>query len=256
MENFIINLKNKTIDFQAIAITSGNINSLIKEKLLSNPDVLSSLNTFAYSYVLYGSQYRLRFNVTYKQDKSNLTVIVKDDFELLTAITMILKSHKEFVRIIVDNEKQFTSKNALIQHIHDLEHLTGVEFELSQRSMTSSLLHSFLNEKLLVCELNYKYFDDANIVNRLSFVVAEHAFTTHYLNDNIEVIDYLLKWFRNNIKYRNNDKQSDHSAVGLIKNGTAVCHKCKGNKNKICMWNRRRYGWMGLPCLEFDFCKR
>lgn len=42
-------------------------------------------------------------------------------------------------------------------------------------------------------------------------------------NDPETMLNEIMYWFRNNVEYVNTNRLSDHSAVGLIRTGTAVC---------------------------------
>lgn len=224
MNTFINCLKQRQSVFRIKYYQVQDVNSLLKKELLDNPNVLTTIKSFAYSYIKRANETMVNFNVTYHIDKSQLTFIVKDEFELITAISMILKSHKSSVKIIIDNKRKFVRKETIFDYINELQNISGVEFEQSQRSLTSSVIYPFFNQEILVCEFLYQYFDNIKMVNELSCIVAEHvliALKTHQTP--VSVVNYLMNWFRQNVTYRNNNLQSDHSAVGLIKNGTAVC---------------------------------
>lgn len=222
MNNFIKFLQQKRSNFR-ISIISNNLESELRSFFLMHPELLSSIDGMAYRYIFSGNKYNIDFSVRYHRDNSKMTFVVRDEFELLIAVVMILKSHKSQVKIIIDNINRFTKKQSIVQHIEDLQRSSGIDFELGQRSMRCSLIRSFFNETILVCELSYKYFDNAYSVNQLSCVVAEHCIKTEYIHGDVNTVNYLMKWFRDNVRYKDNDLQSDHSAVGLIKNGTAVC---------------------------------
>lgn len=222
MNNFIESLQQKREAF-SITIACNNVEKWIVEFFLLHPEILSSIDGLSYRYIASGNRYTIAFSVRYHADNSKITFVVRDEFELMVSVSMMLKSHKDKVKIIIDNRNGFTNRRTIIQHIHDLQSISGIEFELGQRSMSSSLVRSFFSEKILICELSYKYFDDAFLVNQLSCVVAEHCIKTKHIYGDENIVNYLLKWFRTNVRYKDNDLQSDHSAVGLIKNGTAVC---------------------------------
>lgn len=222
MNSFIDNLRQKRQSF-SITVTCDNLEELILECFLLHPELLSTLDTLSYRYIVSGNRYTIDFAVGYHVDNSKMTFVVCDEIELIIAVSMMLKSHKDKVKIIIDNRNSFSNRQTIIQHIRDLQSISGVEFELGQRSMSSSLVRSFFDEKILVCELSYQYFDDAFLVNQLSCIVAEHCIKTAHIHGEENTVNYLLKWFRDNVRYKDNDLQSDHSAVGLIKNGTAVC---------------------------------
>ncbi len=222
MNSFIQFLRQKREHF-SISIISNHFESEIRNCLLLHPELLSSIDGLAYRYISYGNKHNVDFSIRYHKDNSKMTFVVRDEFELIIAVSMILKSHKDRVKIIVDNTTHFTKRQFIIQHIKDLQNSSGIDFELGQRSMSSSLVRPFFDEEILVCELSYKYFDDAFLVNQLSCVVAEHCIKTERIRGDVNIINYLMNWFRENVRYKDNDLQSDHSAVGLIKNGTAVC---------------------------------
>lgn len=224
MNTFINCLKRRQSVFQIKYYQVQNVSSLLKKDLLDNPNVLTTIKSFTYSYIKQANETTVNFNITYHIDKSQSTFIVKDEFELTTAIFMILKSHKNSIKIIIDNKSKFARKETIFDYIKELQKISGVEFEQSQRSLTSSVVYTFFNQEILVCEFSYQYFDNIEMVNELSCIVAEHALIalkTH--RTPISIVNYLMNWFRQNVTYKNNNLQSDHSAVGLIKNGTAVC---------------------------------
>lgn len=223
MNHFIDALRLKKERFRITIVCSERIEKSIRNCLLLNPDLLSTIDQFSYRYIAYGDKYIIDFTIRYHVDRSKMTFVVRDDFELLIAVSMILKSHKDAVKIIIDNQNSFANMDTIIQHICDVQDMSGIEFELGQRSMSSSLVRPYFDKSILVCELSYKYFDDAFKVNQLSCIVAEHSLKTQNIQGDLNVVNYLLKWFRDNIRYQDNDLLSDHSAVGLIKNGTAVC---------------------------------
>lgn len=222
MNNFIQYLKQKREHF-SISIISNHFEREICNCLLLHPELLSSIDGLAYRYISYGNKHNVDFSIRYQKDNSKITFVVRDEFELLIAVSMILKSHKDRIKIIIDNTNHFTNRQLIIQHIKDLQNSSGIDFEFGQRSMSSSLVRPFFDEEILICELSYKYFDDAFLVNQLSCVVAEHCIKTEHIHGDVNIINYLMNWFRDNVRYKDNDLQSDHSAVGLIKNGTAVC---------------------------------
>lgn len=223
MKKLIDALQLKREYFSITIVCNTSLEEKIIDCLLLHPDVFSSILNFSYRYISCGNRYTIEFMINYAVDKSKMIFVVKDETELLIAVSMILKSHKDLVKIIIDNKSEFIKRDTIIKHINDIQNTTGIEFGLRQKSMSSSIVRSYFNDKILVCELSYKYFDDVFSVNQLSCIVAEHSIKTQHIQGDLNIVNYLMNWFRDNIRYKNNNLLSDHSAVGLIKNGTAVC---------------------------------
>ena len=222
MDSLVNALRSRMTSFQIGFSLLKPIDRQIKDCLLNNPDLLGSIESFGVQWNFLTR--RAHFTVGYRIDNSEMTIVVRDYFELLTAITMILKSHKSKVKIVVDNRKKFVSSNNIFEYIQKVEIDTGIEYELDQRSQTTLSTMSYFNDEILVCDLVYTYFDDYKTVNSLSCVVAEHFIKSQIpKSDPKKAVNYLMNWFRNNVSYKQNNVSADHSAVGLIRNGTAVC---------------------------------
>lgn len=222
MDSLVNALQSRMTSFQIGFTGFKPIDRQIKDCLLNNPDLLGSIESFGVQWNFITR--RAHFTVGYRADSSEITIVVRDYFEMLTAVTMILKSHKSKVKIIVDNRNKFVSSNTIFEYIQKVEIDTGIEYALDQRSQTTLSTMSYFNDEILVCDLVYTYFDDYKTVNSLSCVVAEHFIKSRIpKNDPKKAVSYLMKWFRNNISYKKNNVSADHSAVGLIRNGTAVC---------------------------------
>ena len=118
MNSFIDSLRRKRQSF-SITVTCDNLEKLILECFLLHPELLSLLDTLSYRYIVSGNRYTIDFSVKYHADNSKMTFVVRDEFELIIAASMILKSHKDKVKIIIDNRNLFFNKQTIIQRIHD-----------------------------------------------------------------------------------------------------------------------------------------
>ena len=92
MDSLVNALRSRMTSFQIGFSLLKPIDRQIKDCLLNNPDLLGSIESFGVQWNFLTR--RAHFAVGYRIDNSEMTIVVRDYFELLTAITMILKSHK------------------------------------------------------------------------------------------------------------------------------------------------------------------
>ena len=133
MNNLITALQRRMTSFEIGFSIREPIDKQIKDCLLNNPDLLGTIESFGVNWNLLTR--RAYFNVGYRIDNSEMTIVVRDYFEMLTAITMILKSHKSNVKIIIDNRSGFVSSDTVFEYIQRVR-LKEAALLLSQTEMS------------------------------------------------------------------------------------------------------------------------
>lgn len=224
IENFLRQRLNKISVEIPLSVSPA---SWLEDELLNNPYALSTIKTISYqAYNTLNRSKIINLSVDYLVDRNDTYVFaVKDVFELITVISLSLKQHLESTTIVIDNRKSFVSKNGISELIKSCREYVGEELQLHQFSFSSSKWRSFFNNRIIVYTMEMKYFDSEKDINDLSCILAEQAKIIRYQckNNPRLMINSILKWFRENIEYKNTNRLEDHSAVGLYKNKTAVC---------------------------------
>jgi len=203
-----------------------NIQYELENTLLSDPCVLASLGSFSYSAVPAGMQYRFSVRAAYEPlDGKTPLFAVRDEFELLTALSLMMRRHTASSVIVIDNRSGFLKPTQVIREIKRLKEMSGEELELGQESSNTYSSRSFFNSRIIVMKISTEYFNTSKEINDLSCVIAEHAMITRRLAGSRpeSMVNHIMHWFRKNVSYVQNNVIADHSAVGMFKNGTAVC---------------------------------
>lgn len=199
----------------------------IENELLQVPALLSLIEGLTFSTIGYNNtEKKVSIAVKYSNySTSSLVFLVKDIFELITAVSLTLKFHMNDICFVVDNRNSFIENNDVSNKIKDCQEYVGEELQIHQRSSTTSSWRSFFQNRIIMYRMHSSYFDSSKDINDLSCILAEQAMMIRNNNYNNpkKMINAIMEWFRENIKYENTSQTSDHSAVGLYKNKTAVC---------------------------------
>lgn len=202
----------------------------LSEELLSVPSSTSRIRGMSYTVAQSILSTVLDIELSYDEgQRTTPTFLVRDAFELTCAMSMGLRMHLPVVDIVVDNRSGFIppddSGENFFGFATKLQNSLGEDLECAQAHQTSQWQRRLCKNKVIVYRLSISYYEDPHLLNALSCVVAEHARTTmdRVGDDPIAVMDALMGWFRENVQYLDTDSIHDHSAVGLVVNGTSVC---------------------------------
>ena len=199
----------------------------VENQLLSSPYCLTTVGGISYqTTVLNGREKQVHISVKYVEGvQSGIVFGVKDVFELITAVSISLKCHLPKTVIVIDNRSGFVPENGVADKINTCKEYVGEELEIHQYNSSKSSWKSFFKNRIIIYTLEINYFDSAKDINDLSCILAEQAkrIRSNCGSNPKAIVDSIMKWFRQNIEYKNNNQTADHSAVGLYKNKTAVC---------------------------------
>lgn len=227
MTSFIQFLENKTEIFSFTVRGVGNIETWLVNQLLGNPAIASTISSYSYRTVHTSSGVtQVTFNIKYDTLPPNSSVyLAKNNFDIQTALSVAFRLHQETILLVVDNRTGFMSQVNRFESIKFNKEFVGEEFHIHQLHSSNYSLRSFFEGKIIIYVVKFSYFDSAKETNDLSCLIAEQAQNIQKVcrNNKIAIINHIMVWFRNNIEYLDTNKTDDHSAIGLIKNKTAVC---------------------------------
>lgn len=220
-------MKHKTECFSIRIPPHADPNIWFENELINNPYALSTIKNFSYRvYVNEKLSKVVSINISYLDDEAQKYIfLVKDVFELITVISLSLKLHLCKTTIIIDNRTSFIPENGLSNLIKSCQEYVGEELQIHQFSSSCSTWRSFFKNRIIIYTMKMQYFDTDKDINDLSCLLSEQAKVIRNTcsNQPVAMIDSIMKWFRQNIKYKKTNSLEDHSAVGLYKNRTAVC---------------------------------
>lgn len=199
----------------------------LEKELIDNPAVVASISSYSYQTIqLPSGSVRAAFSVQYDPVPLNEPVFLSQDlFELVTAVSASLRLHLSRTVLVIDNRKNSINVKNVFQLLHTAEEFVGEELQIHQNRASSTKKKSFFGGRIVVLIINRTFFDTAKDINDLSCLLAMQAKQIRQKsnNDTETILNEIMHWFRKNIKYVNTNQISDHSAVGLLKHGTAVC---------------------------------
>lgn len=199
----------------------------LEKELLDNPAVIANIESYSYQTVQQSSgSLRVYFSVQYDPIPLKEPVFLSQNlFELVTAISSSLRLHLSRTILVIDNRKNNIDVNNVFQLLHTTEEFVGEELQIHQNRSSSTKKKSFFGGRIVVLLINRTFFDTAKDINDLSCILAAQAEEIRRKsgNDTETILNEIMHWFRNNVEYVNTNRLSDHSAVGLVKHGTAVC---------------------------------
>ena len=209
-----------------IPIQTDTIN-WIENQLLSSPYLATIIEGISFQTIV-SSRKATQIHIFVKYvDTINSGIVfgVKDVFELITAVSISLKCHLSKTVIVIDNRSGFIPENGVANQINTCKEYVGEELEIHQYNSSKSSWKSFFRNRIIIYTLETNYFDSAKDINDLSCILAEQAkrIRSNCGNNANTIVDSIMRWFRKNIEYKNNNQLADHSAVCLYKNKTAVC---------------------------------
>ena len=227
MSIFADYLKRRETSFSISIPIQTDTKTWVENQLLSSPYWVTSIGGISFqTTVLNGHEKQVHMSVKYI-DTIQLGIVfgVKDVFELITAVSISLKSHLSRIVIVIDNRLGFVPENGVANLIITCKEYVGEELEIHQYNSSKSSWKSFFRNRIIIYTLETNYFDSAKDINDLSCILAEQAkrIRLNCGSNATAIVDSIMKWFRHNIEYKNNNQPADHSAVGLYKNKTAVC---------------------------------
>lgn len=194
--------------------------------LLRSPAATASLAGIAYTIAATPIGFTVNFGALYCDSREKCFVfLARDDFELTCAISLVLRKHLNLAKIVIDNRSTFVGLKDIFAKMHLLRKTVGEDLETGQAVSSQSSTVSLCAGAIVVYTLKVEYFERPEALNALTCVVAEHARAARNKvgNNPTLLANELLRWFRENVQYRNTGTNADHSAAGLIRNGTAVC---------------------------------
>ena len=204
--------------------------SWLEKELIDNPAVIASIESYSYQIVQRSSgSHRAYFSVQYDSMPLKEPVFLSQNlFELVTAISSSLRMHLSRTILVIDNRKNKIDVNNVFRLLHTTEEFVGEELQIHQNRASSTKKRSFFDGRIVVLLISRTFFDTAKDINDLSCILAAQAEEIRRKsgNDTETILNEIMHWFRNNVEYVNTNRLSDHSAVGLVKHGTADCCVC------------------------------
>lgn len=201
--------------------------SWLEKKLVDNPAVVASIDSYSYQIVQQSpGSFRANFSVQYDPIPLKEPVFLSQNlFELVTAVSSSLRLHLSRTILVIDNRKNNVNVNNVFQLLHASEEFVGEELQIHQNRASSTKKKTFFGGRIVVLFINRTFFDTSKDINDLSCLLATQAQQIRQKSDNDikTILNEIMHWFRDNVEYVNTNRISDHSAVGLIKHGTAVC---------------------------------
>lgn len=220
-------LKRRTPSFEISIPIQVDAKNWIENQLLSSPCCVTAIVGISFQTIVSNRQEKqIHISVKYVDTvHSGIVFGAKDVFELITAVSISLKCHLPKTVIVIDNRSGFIPENGVANQINACKEYVGEELEIHQYNSSKSSWKFFFRNRIIIYTLETNYFDSAKDINDLSCILAEQAkrIRSHCGNNAKGIVDSIMKWFRQNIEYKNNNQLADHSAVGLYKNKTAVC---------------------------------
>lgn len=187
-----------------------------------NPSVACAIKQLSYSAI---GRY-ICFSVQYEPTANDVPVfLARDEGDIKTAISVAFKLHLKDIVMVVDNRAGFVKGTNRIEEIERYEAMVGEELHYNQRGRMNYRCRGIFGDEMLIFNIRCSYFDTAKEVNDLTCRIGEQAIQIRRAcgNDINLILNSVRKWFRDNIRYLDTGETSDHSAVGLFKNKTAVC---------------------------------
>ena len=226
--NFLVeNLKSRNGCFTMTIPARTDAKEWVELQLLSSPYILTTISGISFRAIPSGTNaFQLHFTVKYRKiSNPGMVFGVKDMFELITAVSVSLKCHLPKMVVVIDNRSGFVAENQIVSQIKRCKEYVGEELGIHQFNSSRFSWSSFFNNRIIICTLETNYFDTAKDINDLSCILAEQAqrIRENCGNNGHMIVNSIMKWFRENIEYKNTAQIADHSAVGLYKNKTAVC---------------------------------
>lgn len=220
-------LKRRTPSFEISIPIQVDAKNWIENQLLSSPCCVTAIVGISFQTIVSNRQEKqIHISVKYVDTvHSGIVFGAKNVFELITAVSISLKCHLPKTVIVIDNRSGFILENGVANQINACKEYVGEELEIHQYNSSKSSWKIFFRNRIIIYTLETNYFDSAKDINDLSCILAEQAkrIRSHCGNNAKGIVDSIMKWFRQNIEYKNNNQLADHSAVGLYKNKTAVC---------------------------------
>lgn len=204
--------------------------AVLAGELLGSPAGTSAISGMSYVVSRSSLHWHLAIRIAYDASQALVpSFLVRDAFEMTCAMSMALRLHLSQVNIVVDNRGGFvppdSSGDGFYEYMTGLRNSLGEDLECAQAHRTHHAHVRLCQNQVIVYRMGIDYYETPSMLNSLMCVVGEHAAETMCKanRDPIIVMDMLMGWFRDNVTYVNNGVTRDHSAVGLIVNGTSVC---------------------------------
>ncbi len=227
MSAFLECLRARRREFEVETPAGQRIADYLLSELLSAPRAAASLSHFVFrSAQTPGRPGRAFISTLYEAESLSCPVIlVRTARELVIAVSIALRLHLPRVKLVVDNRGGLIAEGNRFSILHACEEYVGEELQIHQQSRTRTFAQSMFRSRLLVFTVETSYFDSAKEINDLSCILAEQAgeIRRRCHGDTRAILDEVLRYLRGKVVYRKSGRTADHSAVGLIRNGTAVC---------------------------------
>ena len=198
----------------------------ISDELLGEPAVAASLDGLGYSVASTIEGSALSFAATYRSLSERCFVfLVRNDAELACAVSLALRKHLTLTKIVIDNRSTGIDPLDVTDRVLALTKTVGEDLEVGQTVGCSVRSSHMCLGNVITCTLEMSYLETPSTLNALTCVISEHARAARERvgNDPRALVAELLRWFRENVRYLDTNANADHTAAGLLLNGTAVC---------------------------------
>lgn len=227
MSRLIQNLQQRHRQFEIVAPDTDSIPEWLAGELLGAPRAAASLSGLSCCTLRTpGARPILRVSASYDADALSCPVIlVRSAFDLVTAVSFYLRLHLPRIRLVVDNRSGLIPKDDRFSVIHACEEYVGEELQIHQQSVSRSRCQALFKRRVVLFTLETVYFNSAKEINDLSCLLAEQAAQIRRSTggDTKAMLNAILDWLRRHVTYGTSGRLAEHSAVGLVRNGTAVC---------------------------------
>lgn len=198
----------------------------ISDELLGEPAVAASLDGLVYSVASTIAGSALSFAATYRSPSEQCFVfLVRNNAELACAVLLALRKHLTLAKIVIDNRSAGIDPLDVTNRVLALTKTVGEDLVVGQTVGSSARSSHMCLGNVITCTLEMSYLETPSTLNALTCVIAEHARAARERvgNDPRALVAELLRWFRENVRYLDTNANADHTAAGLLRNGTAVC---------------------------------
>ncbi|MDD7409527.1 MAG: transglutaminase domain-containing protein [Anaerovoracaceae bacterium] len=222
-----LSLRKKKFNIAMGGLDRYGFEQAVTNELIDNPAVTASIAGFSAGARFFRSgRIEASFEVSYEPVPKGAPVFqCRDQFELDTAVSTALRLHLPDIIILIDNRSRKVDPNRAVSLYRKAQEFVGEELQTHQSNSTGFGTRALFDGAIIVLKIHNDYFDSARDVNAMSCLLAiqADAIVDKTRGNTEQTLNEIMYWMRENVVYKKTRRTSDHSAVGLIKNHTAVC---------------------------------
>lgn len=196
-----------------------------RAQMLMNPANCASISTFEMRSTTSITGSRISYLIHYRDiDLDGIpTFCASDEFELLSAVSCAIRAHYPVLSIVCDDTGWEDGFSAT-QRLQDAFAKAGEELFFFQQDGYKIEASTMQELGITSYIVEFDCFDTRKETNDLScYLAAEAAKLRRRCATDRYFMEEVFLWLRKHVQYRDTGSIADHSAVGLVRNGTAVC---------------------------------